>query len=280
MSHPPSTIGVLGLGLIGSRIAEIYRSAGCTVHVWSRTPRSIAGFLPSPREVASASDIIQLFVLNGASLLDAIRDMAPVLTPRHLIVYSATVPLADTLSAASLVHATGAAFLDAPFTGSRDAAAAGQLVYYLGGSDEAIARARPLLEISSKEIIPFGAIGDATVLKLATNMVSAATLQVLAEAFALTAAAGVAPEKLRTALEGNANCSGLIRMKSASILSQDFTPHFSLKNMLKDARFAQDLAVLHHLDLPVHRTATQCMDALDQSGHGEKDFSVLASKYL
>ena len=278
--NPPSTIGILGLGLIGSRIAEIYRSAGYSVHVWSRTPRALPGFLPSPREVASVSDIIQLFVLNGASLLDAVHEMAPVLTPRHLIINSATVPLADTLAAAALVHALGAAFLDAPFTGSRDAAAAGQLVYYLGGSDEAITRARPLLEISSKEIMSFGAIGDATVLKLATNMVSAATVQVLAEAFALTAAAGIAPEKLRAALEGNANCSGLIRMKSTSILNQDFTPHFSLKNMLKDARFAQDLAAQHHLDLPVHRTATQCMDAMDQSGHGEKEFSILASKYL
>ena len=280
MSQAARSVGVLGLGIVGSRIAEGYRASGWKVSVWSRTPREVAGFLSSPRAVAAAAETIQLFVMNGESLLSAVREMAPVLTPRHLLINSATVPLSATQEAAALVAATGAAFLDAPFTGSRDAAAAGQLVYYVGGSEEAISRARPLLENSSKQILPVGTIGDATVLKLATNMISAATLQVLAEAFALTAAAGIAPEKLQAALEGNANCSGLIRMKAAAMLARDFTPHFSLKNMLKDAQFAQDLATDHHLDLPVHRTATDCMASLTQRGHGEEDFSVLARRYL
>jgi 3-hydroxyisobutyrate dehydrogenase len=179
-----------------------------------------------------------------------------------------------------LVKQSGAKFLDCPFTGSRDAAGGGQLVYYVGGSAELLETVRPVLEKSSKEIIPLGNVGEATVLKLVTNMVSATTVQILAEAMAVTAAAGIPLEKFLRAMEGNANCSGLVRMKVPAMTKRDFTPHFTLKNMLKDSRFALELAQEQGLELPTLQATSQCMAELTEQGRGEEDFSVLITKYF
>ena len=76
-------------------------------------------------------------------------------------------------------------FLDAPFTGSKIAAEKGELVYYVAGDDGSCAAKRDFLEASSKEIVEIGDIGEATLVKLATNMVTAASVQCVAEALAL-----------------------------------------------------------------------------------------------
>jgi 3-hydroxyisobutyrate dehydrogenase-like beta-hydroxyacid dehydrogenase len=275
------SIGIIGLGIVGSRVAENYRAAGYHVSVWSRTPRSDElNFLATPAEVASASQVVQIFVNTGESLLSVLENMRPALTDRHIIINSSTISLQATLAAEKLVTACGAQFLDCPFTGSKAAAAAGQLVYYVGGSGELLEKVRPLLRHSSKEILLLGGIGEATVLKLVTNMISATTVQILAEAMAVTAAAGIPQEKFLRAMEGNANCSGLARMKIPAMAAGDFSPHFSLKNMLKDSRFALELATAHNLDLPALKATSQCMAELDAQGRGEEDFAVLAAKYF
>jgi 3-hydroxyisobutyrate dehydrogenase-like beta-hydroxyacid dehydrogenase len=278
MSLPP--VGIIGLGIVGSRVAANYRAAGYPVHVWSRTLRDEPHFLTTPAEVATRAEVIQLFVNTGDSLLAVLEQMRPALNNSHTVVNSSTVTLAATQAAAQLVSATGAAFLDCPFTGSRDAAGAGQLVYYVGGAETTLEKVRAILEKSSKEIIPMGAVGEATVLKLVTNMVSATTVQVLAEAMAVTAAAGIPLAKFLRAMEGNANCSPLVRMKVPAMMQQEFTPHFSLKNMLKDSRFALELAQQHHLHLPALEATSHCMAERDAAGQGEADFSVLIRQYL
>lgn len=273
-------IGIIGLGIIGSRVAEIYRRAGHDLCVWSRTPRPIGGFVSSPEKVASECDLIQIFVNDGSSLMAVLREMGSALSVRHLIINSSTISHSNTLDAAKWVHGRGAAFLDCPFTGSRDAAAAGQLVYYVGGSDGDLERARSVLEMSAKEILPLGRIGDATVLKLATNLVSAVTVEALAEALALTASMGIPMEKFLTATEHNGNCSGLARMKIPTMIRQDFTPHFSLKNMLKDSKFALEMAHEHSLSLPALAAVSQCMQDQTEHGHGESDYGALMKAFV
>ena len=272
-------VGILGLGIVGSRIAANYRAAGFPPTVWSRTKREIEGFVDSPTLVAKQSEVIQIFVNDATSLLTVMREMEPELSSRHTIVNSSTVSLLGTLEAAAIAQGKGASFLDCPFTGSRDAAAAGNLVYYVGGDPAVLDKVTPILKHSAREIIPMGKIGDATVLKIATNMVTATTVQALAEAMAITSITGIPLEKFLQATEGNANCSGLARMKIPSMTTGDFTPHFSLKNMLKDAKYALELATEHGLDLPALSAATACMQDQADAGQGENDFSVLVTKY-
>src|SRR5690606_3982509 len=116
---------------------------------------------------------IQIFVTDGEALMEVMEDMAPKLNKSKTVINCSTVSVDATHEAAELAAKKGAAFLDSPFTGSRDAAAAAELVYYVGGDQEVLERARPVLEASSKSILYTGPLGTATLVKIATNMVSA-----------------------------------------------------------------------------------------------------------
>ena len=271
-------VGILGLGIIGSRVAENLRKAGHEVFVWSRSARPVPNFLSSPREVAEAAGIIQIFVRDSAALIEAIEDMKPALKAGHLVMNHATVSKKATLEAAKLVEATGAAFLDAPFTGSKMAAQNGKLCYYIGGNDLMLERARPVLEASAAKILPLGGIGDAMVLKIVTNLVSAVIVEAVAEAAAITKANDIPLERLHEALESNANYSTLIGMKLPTIIQGDFEPHFSLRNMLKDADFARELAAEAKLNAPALDCTAAAMRAGVDAGKGDLDFSVIGQR--
>lgn len=271
----PTSIGILGLGIIGSRVAENLRQAGHQVHVWSHTARAVPGALPSPRDVATAANVIQIFVRDGEALLQAVRDMQPVLTAKHVIINHATVSKDATLEAAALCTESGAAFLDAPFTGSKMAAQNAKLVYYIGGSTEVLERVRPLLEISSTKILPLGEIGDAMVLKIVTNLVTSVTVKAVAEAAAITHSQGIPLPHLLTALENNANYSALIGMKLPTIIKEDFEAHFSLRNMLKDADFARELATFGNVPTPALECTADAMRSGVSAGYGDLDFSII-----
>ena len=170
--------GVFGLGLIGSRVAARVQSAGFPLAVWNRTDRRFEGLpvpAPDPASVARVADILQIFVADDQALHDTVRALIPALGPRHVVLSHATVAPQTVRELAADVTATGAAFLDAPFTGSRDAAAQGQITYYIGGEAAALERARPVLAASAKAILPVGEVGQASAVKLATNIMAAAS---------------------------------------------------------------------------------------------------------
>ena len=271
-------VGILGLGIIGSRVAENLRKAGHEVFVWSRSARPVPNFLASPHEVAEAAGIIQIFVRDSKALIEAIEDMKPALKAGHLIMNHATVSQAAALEAAKLVESSGASYLDAPFTGSKMAAQNGKLCYYIGGSDLLLERVRPVLEASAAKILPLGEVGDAMVLKIVTNLVSAVIVEAVAEAADITKANGIPLEKLHEALESNANYSTLIGMKLPAIIKGDYEPHFALRNMLKDADFARELAAEARLHTPALDCTAAAMRAGVDAGKGDLDFSVIGQR--
>lgn len=271
--------GVIGLGIIGGRVAACLRRAGHQVWLWNRTVRPEPNFLSSPAEIAEASRHIQIFVSNGEALHSVLRAMLPALTPEHVILNHATVSPADTLAAAAIVAEKHAAFLDAPFTGSRDAAAAGQLVYYIGGDPQALERVRPQLEASSRHILQIGAVGQASVVKVATNLISANAVASLTEALALLDRYGVELHKLPLALENNAARSGVIDLKLPCMLRADFDPRFSLKNMFKDVQIGLSMAEEKDIELPAAGAFAGIAMAGLQRGWGDEDFSVISRFY-
>ncbi len=189
-------VGVIGLGIIGRRVADNLRRRGFHVFVWNRTPRPYPNFVGSPGELAELCDFVQIFVSDDDALLQMVQQMKRSLGPEHVIMAHSTVAPHTMRNAAEIVQRRGAHFLDAPFTGSKIPAEKGELVYYVAGDDAAYRRARPILEASSKEIIEIGEIGQATTVKIATNMITAATVQAAAEALALVHNSDLAPEKL------------------------------------------------------------------------------------
>src|SRR5438552_13099356 len=192
-------VGVIGLGIIGSRVMQTLRRKGFHVFVWNRTPRTVPNFVGAPEELAEMCDYLQIFVSDDEALLAVARQLSPGLGARHIVMAHSTVAPHSMSAAAEIIERRGARFIEAPFTGSKEAAEKGELVYYVGGDEAALREARPILEASSKEIMEFGEVGQATVIKIATNMVTAASVQAAAEALALVQSVGVPLEKFAAA---------------------------------------------------------------------------------
>lgn len=271
--------GVIGLGIIGSRIAENLRKAGFQVYVWNRTPKPAPNFLASPAEVAGICDVVQIVVADAVALFSIIEAMSGVLAARHTVICSATVGTRATLEAARMVGATGAMFLDAPFTGSKLAAEKGELVYFIGGTGDAFRAAEPMLKAASKAIVKIGAAGEAAAVKIVTNMLAAVTVQTLVEACALLAKSGIDPAVLIKALENHGVRSGLSDMKLPKIIAGDFDTNFSVKHMFKDVQIAIQDANRFDIDIPATTaTAGALYNAISQ-GWADLDFASVAKFY-
>ncbi len=273
-------VGVIGLGIIGRRVAENLRRRGFSVFVWNRTPRPFPNFVGSPAEIAQLADYIQIFVSDDAALLEMAQQLKPQLKAHHIVMAHCTVAPHNMRAAAEIVQRRGAQFLDAPFTGSKLAAEKGELVYYIGGDEAAFKRARPVLEASSKEIIEIGEIGQATTIKIATNMVTAVTVQVAAEALALVQSSGLPLEKFVAALRGNAINSPTLTMKLPKMIARDFDPHFSVKHMLKDVEIASRLGRSYDLRLGATETARDSLLEEVRRHRGDDDFSGLVRTFF
>ncbi len=281
MSGPMrKNIGVIGLGIIGRGVTAILRQKGFQVFVWNRTPRLVPNFVGSPGELAEICDCLQIFVSDDGALLETVRRLTENLTSRHIVIAHSTVAPDSMRAAAEMVEHRGARFVEAPFTGSKIAAEKGELVYYLAGDDAALREARPILKASSKEIIETGEIGQASAIKIATNMVTAASVQAAAEALALIRALGVPLRKFVEAMKVNASHSTTLAMKMPKMTEANFEPHFSVKHMLKDMEIANQLGLSHNLELGVTAAARDRLFEQIQLGHGDDDYSAVARKYL
>lgn len=272
-------VAVIGLGIIGSRCAENLAKS-VRVKSWNRTPKGL------PHEAADLPDAIQgsswisLYVKDAA----AVRELLPVILEHAekdaVVMNHATIDLATTRWAAEQCAAAGLGFLDCPFTGSRDAAQGAGLVYYLGGDPELTLRATPVLQKTSKQIILSGMIGTATILKLITNLISACTVQALAEALGTATSHGITAESVLEAVGVNAHNSVLAQMKLPKMAVGDFETHFSLENMLKDSRYVLDLAREAGVETPSIAAVSARMAEVCAQGHAQDDFSALAAPYL
>lgn len=273
-------VGVIGLGIIGTRVAAHLREKGFHVFVWNRTLRRVPNFVGTPAEIAEMCDYLQIFVSDDDALLEVANQLMPALAPRHIVLAHSTVSPHSMCAAAEIVERRGARFIEAPFTGSKMAAEKGELVYYVAGDDAALREARPILEASSKEIMVIGEIGQATAVKIATNMVTAASVQAAAEALALVQTVGLPLEKLVEAMRGNASHSATLAMKLPKMIEANFEPHFSLKHMLKDMQIASRLGLSHYLELAVTGATRERLLEQMQRGYGDDDYSAVARKYF
>jgi 3-hydroxyisobutyrate dehydrogenase-like beta-hydroxyacid dehydrogenase len=272
-------VGVIGLGIIGTRVAAGLRHAGFNACVWNRTPRPAPNFLGSPAEVAQECEVIQLFVADARAVMEALEAMSAAITPEHLIICNATIGLEGTLAASGRVRQMGARFLDAPFTGSKGAADKRQLVYYIGGDEQDFLRAQPILEATSKAIVRIGEVGHAAVVKVVTNLISAVTVQTLAEALAIVKRAGIRPQALADAIEHNAMRSGVIDLKLPAMISGDYSPHFALKHMFKDVQLGIELAGKFDLDVPATSAVGGVMYGAVMKSLGDLDYAAVAKLY-
>lgn len=272
-------VAVLGLGIVGSRVRERLADAGYTVSCWSRTVRGLDGERETPEAAVAEADLVSLYLKDVPMVREVFAAAKSALKPGAIVLNHSTVDLPTTLWLAEQCAAKGCDFIDAPFTGSKDAAAAGQLLYYTGGDEELVEKVSAFLAVSSKGTIHCGEIGAATVTKLGTNLISVCTVQAMAEALAIAKRHGVAPEVFTEAAIRNGSGSPLMAMKYPGILKGDFEPHFTMANMWKDSRYALALAESAGVDLPAITAVSARMGEMCADGFSEMDFSALAKAY-
>ena len=247
-------IAVLGLGIIGSAWAKNLIADGHTVRCWNRTPKDFPNFYAYIQEAVDQAEVIFIVVYDPSAVQSVLNEIKPKLGPGKLVIQSSTISAKWTNLFAEQVQETGAWYLEAPFTGSKIAAEQRQTVYYLGGDNETVEKARPILEPISSAILRIGPLGSASTLKLAMNINIAGVAQILCESLTMCRSAGVSDDIYFSALERNVSRSGVADLKKPKLLQHDYSPQFSLKNMAKDLRLALE-------------TSAELSLTLDQTGH-------------
>jgi len=269
-----STIGILGLGIIGGAWARNYAAAGRLAGTWNRTPQPGApAWKDTPEAVAEAADVIQIVVADPAAVDSVLTRILPKLGPGKVVVQSSTIDGASSAEFAKRVAARGARYLAAPFTGSKLAAEQKQTVFYLGGDAALIRELDPLLALTSSQRFVIGTNEQACTLKLAMNLNIAAQIQGLAEALTLARRSGIADELFFEALRPNVSYSGVTKLKEPKLRAGDFSPQFSVKHLHKDLRLASKTAACD--DFPLLESVREAFKTAEARGLGEEDISAV-----
>jgi 3-hydroxyisobutyrate dehydrogenase-like beta-hydroxyacid dehydrogenase len=277
-------VGFLGLGHMGLPMAGRLAAAGFRLTVWNRT-RGRASSLTaagarlagSPAELAAASDTVITMLADGAATAQILCGDGGVLAasrPGAVVIDMSTIgpQAARELAAAAGGH--GVAFLDAPVSGSVALAEQGTLTAMIGGPADALDRVRPVLAAMTKAQFHLGPAGAGAAMKLAVNLIIAATSQSVGEAMALATAAGIDPPAAYDVLTASAVASPFIAYKRASFTDPDGAPvAFTAELMAKDLRLALSVAAHAALPLPVAEVAKDSLDQACAAGYAESDFA-------
>ena len=266
-------ISVFGLGIIGRVWAENLHHDGDTVRGWNRTAKPALPFYTDDARAAAQSDLLIIVVADPPAVQQVLDQILPVLRAGQIVMQSSTISPAATLRFAAQVQATGAVFLEAPFTGSKPAAEQRQMVYYIGGDPQVLERVRPVLSRLSRAIEYIGPVGSASALKLAMNLNIALIAEALSESLAFARAAGIADDRYFSALKLNVAQSGLATLKESKLRAADWAPQFSLKHMAKDLRLA--LEATGDRPLPQLQALVKLYEAGLKRGWGDDDFISL-----
>jgi 3-hydroxyisobutyrate dehydrogenase-like beta-hydroxyacid dehydrogenase len=266
-------ISILGLGIIGQAWARNLISDGLAITTWNRTPKDFPGFVADLSQIVAKSEILIVVVSDPPAVTAILDQVIPHLRSGQIFVQCSTVSSQWTKTFFDRVTATGAQFLEAPFTGSKPAAESRQTVYYIGGETNVLDLAKPVLNRLSKAILHIGPIGSASSLKLAMNMNIAMVMQALSESLMFSRREGLKDEVFFQALGLNVSHSGVADLKAPMLRSGNFAPQFSLKHMYKDLNLALESA--HPFSLPQLQALKAVYDRGLEAGLGEEDFSVL-----
>jgi 3-hydroxyisobutyrate dehydrogenase-like beta-hydroxyacid dehydrogenase len=264
-------ITVAGLGIIGSAWAKNLHADGLIVRGWNRSLKDLPFYEKDLATAVTDAEMIIIVVADPPAVESLLDTIVPHLKPGQIVVQSSTICAKSTKQFAKQVEATGAIFLEAPFTGSKPAAEARKTVFYLGGANDAVEKARPVLSRLSAHILHIGAIGTASSLKLAMNMNIALMSEALSESLTLARTEGISDETFFDALHLNVGRSGFSDLKEPKFRGKDYAPQFSLKHMDKDIRLALETA--GDLDLPTTKALKSFYNKGMEQGLGEDDFT-------
>jgi 3-hydroxyisobutyrate dehydrogenase-like beta-hydroxyacid dehydrogenase len=277
-------IAFLGLGIMGRGMVRNLLKAGHDVTVWNRTPRELPGELAAAKHADSIAEAIAgkeriLLCLTGpeaqAEVIEGKDGVLAHLGRGVVIADATTTDPKVTRRIAGAVAAKGSTYLDTPVFGSKNEAWEGRLDIVCGGEKSAFETMRPLLQPMAATVHYMGETTAGAAMKLVGNLLVAAQMASLGEALAMARKAGLGSEAVMGVLDVTDFSSGLIRGVGRATLAGDYSPHFYLRHMLKDARliegFARDLAV----PLPASANIAELYQGAVNEGLGDLNASGL-----
>ncbi len=277
------SIAFLGLGTMGTGMANRLLGAGFSLTVYNRhaektKPLAAAGAkaAATPREAAKGAGVILSMLADDhaarAVWLGEDGALAGAKKGAVLIECSTITPeWVKELGEAA--EKKGCKLLDAPVTGTKPHAAAGELTFLVGGDAAAIEKARPALAVMSKAIVHVGPSGSGALIKLLNNFLCAVQAAAFAEALVVIENAGLDRAKALDLLTNGTPGSPLVKAMAARMTARDYTPQFSMKLMAKDLVYAGQTGWKHGVDLATAARALEIFQKAIAEGHGEEDFS-------
>ena len=280
------TVGIIGLGLMGSPMAQNLLRAGFPLIVWNRTAKKAeplaqkgARVAGSPREAAAAADVLITIVSDPPALEQVLwgpNGALGALRKGSVLIDSSTVSPVLARRIAAACTERGAEFLDAPVTGGTWGAEKGELVFMIGGKKEVLERVEPVLAAMGKRFFHVGPVGAGQTVKLAMNMILALEVQAFSEALALVTHAGVPAERLVEVLQSSMARAPVLDVKAPVILAGNFAPSFPLRLMHKDMGLALDLAKELGVSLPATGAAYGTYTTVKAAATEDVDYAAVA----
>ena len=286
MSATVRHVGFIGLGRMGAAIARNIMKAGFTLTVYNRTAAKMqplvdagAAGAASPAEAAAGAEVVVTSLMDDQSVLDAVDGGSGVLRelrPGAVHVGTTTISPRCARTLAALHAAHGSDYVAAPVVGRPDVAEAGQLVSFVAGDADAIARCQAVVSAYSRGVIPVGAThAVANSLKLAVNYMLSAVVDLIGQVFAFGEKSGIEAQHLDIVIQTMFNHPGL-QEYAARMRERRFDDvGFDLLGGLKDVELILDASTEVRAPLPFASVVRD--KALTAIAHGlsAKDVSVV-----
>ena len=279
-------LGFIGLGTMGSAMAGHLLRAGYPLTVWNRTPGRDAALVDAgaaeatdPAAVGGVSEVVVISVSDTPdveSVLFGPAGLADGLARGTLVIDTSTISPGATRTFAERLAGRGVALVDAPVSGGSEGAQKATLTIFLGGDDDAVERARPILEHLGKTITHFGPVGSGQAVKAVNQVVIAGVYLAVAEGMVLSIKAGLDPEQVVSALGGGVAGSWILANRSGKMIRNDYPLGFRTSLHLKDLGIALSMARELGVVLPLAALAAQLENGLVARGYGDEDMSNLA----
>jgi 3-hydroxyisobutyrate dehydrogenase len=278
---PGVNVGFLGLGLMGAPMAANLVKAGTRLVVWNRTaakaaPLRAAGaeVVASPAEVFERAPVVLAMLANGAAI-DATTgrgtaSFAGNVRGRTLVHMGTTAP-AYSRGLEADVRAAGGRYVEAPVSGSRGPAQAGELVAMLAGEPDAVATVRPLLAPMCRQTVECGPVPNALTMKLAVNLYLITMVTGLAEAAHFAAVHGLDLTTFRAVLDAGPMASTVSRAKLAKLLAGDLSPQAAAADVLMNNELVAGAARAAGMASPALDVSHALYGEAVRQGHGGED---------
>ncbi len=275
-------ISLIGLGIMGSAMAHNLLKAGYPLTVWNRTPDKMeplvqagASAAGSPKEAAESADVVITMLADIQAIQESVfigpDSLLQGLQAGSTLIDSSTVDPATSKRLFTAAKERDTQFLDAPVSGSKDAAESGTLVYLVGGHHDAFKACQPIFDVLGSRAFYFGSPGQGSTAKLLINLLLGHMTAGLAQAMVLGQIFRLDLRAWLEALDAGGLSCPMYQAKGDQVLRGDFDARFPLKHMQKDLSFVLGLAKREALTLTHVESARQLFSTAVKQGFGDQD---------